>query len=120
MMRIQLPSGGTAIVSKDIRPETVEALDQMCKAILTQKQIVDCIRQRSELKFFHLVYLCWSVDGHFDLERVTAYQWSDVLGRLREWKNPPDQQTLEYELCNCRRIYHLKTCPAREFREAVN
>lgn len=37
-MRIELPSGGFAIVSRDIKPETIRALDEML--IAAKKSIV--------------------------------------------------------------------------------
>ena len=35
-MRVQLPSGGYAIVSKNVKPETLKALDEMLKAAAKQ------------------------------------------------------------------------------------
>lgn len=36
-MRIQLPSGGIANVSKNVKPETLRALDEMCAVLSTTK-----------------------------------------------------------------------------------
>lgn len=87
--------------------------------IIKQKQIVDVIRQRSELEFFHLVYLCWSVTGRFGFDGIKAEQWNDVLYRLRKWEKPPRQFELEQMMCVCFRMHHSKSCPVRGFCEAM-
>ena len=40
-MRIELPGGGFALVSKDIKPETIAALDQMMRAAKEQIVLIE-------------------------------------------------------------------------------
>ncbi len=43
-MRVQLPSGGFAIVSPDVKPETLKALDRMVRA--AAKQLMNSEQER--------------------------------------------------------------------------
>lgn len=88
-------------------------------AIVKQKEIVSVIRQRSELEFFHLVYLCWEETRRFGFEGIRTRQWNNVLWRLKDWKEPSSRAAIENDMCNCRRINHAKSCPVRGFREAI-